>query len=66
MSTELKELNLDPLMREALPLGFARILVNEDLLDEEMVKRVTHELTKYRHSAMFVRHPDKPISKLEP
>lgn len=65
MNTELKPLIMDPLLQERLPLGFARILTHETILDDETIKRVTLDLPKYRHAAMYVRGSSKPISKLE-
>lgn len=63
MSESLKPLPLDPAARAALPLGFARILFTEDVLDESTTSRVTLPLPKYRHASAFVRRPEKPISK---
>jgi hypothetical protein len=65
MSSDLKPLSLPPLMTERLPLGYHRILVSDDILDDEATKRLTFEHLKYRHTATHVRRPLKPISKVE-
>jgi len=52
-------------MTERLPLGYRRILVSDDILDDEATKRLTFEHSKYRHISTQVRHPLKPISKVE-
>jgi hypothetical protein len=65
MSSDLKPLSLPPRMKERLPLGYHRILVSEDILDEETVKRLMFDHSKYRHASTFVPRPKKPISKVE-
>lgn len=65
MSTELKKLATGALMKEGLPLGYARIFTSDAIVDDETTKRVTLELTKYRHSVIYVARAGKPISKLE-
>jgi len=65
MSSDLRPLSLPPLMKERLPLGYRRILVSDDILDEETTKKLTFEYSKYRHASTFVRWPKKPISKVE-
>ena len=65
MSSDLKPLSLPPLMTEKLPLGYRRIFVSDDILDDEATQRLTFEQTKYRHAATHVRRPSKPISKVE-
>lgn len=65
MSSDLRPLNLPPLVTERLPLGYRRILVSDDILDEEATKRLTFEHSKYRHVTTHVRGPLKPISKVE-
>lgn len=52
-------------MTERLPLGYRRILVSDDILDDETTKRLTFEHSKYRHVSTHVRRPLKPISKVE-
>ena len=52
-------------MKERLPLGYRRILVSDDILDDDAMKRLTFEYSKYRHVSTFVPHPKKPISKVE-
>lgn len=52
-------------MTERLPLGYRRILVSDDILDDEATKRLTFEHSKYRHVSTYVRRPLKPISKVE-
>jgi hypothetical protein len=63
MNDRLKPLPVDDATRDALPLGYARILFTEDVLDERTTSRLTLQLPKYRHASAFVRRPDKPISK---
>ena len=58
--SELDVLILDPRLKRALPVAFARIFVSRAILDE---LRITVALTKYRHHTTFVRPADKPISK---
>lgn len=65
MSSDLRPLSLPPLMTERLPLGYRRILVSDDILDDEATKRLTFEHSKYRHVSTYVRRPLKPISKVE-
>jgi len=65
MSSDLKPLSLPPLLTERLPLGYRRILVSDDILDDEATQRLTLELSKYRHASTHVRRPFKPISKVE-
>jgi hypothetical protein len=65
MSSDLKPLSLPPLVTERLPLGYRRILVSDDILDDEATPRLTLELSKYRHVSTHVRGPLKPISKVE-
>jgi hypothetical protein len=65
MSSDLKPLSLPPLMKERLPLGYRRILVSEDILDDETTKRLVFEHSKYRHVSTFVPRLKKPISKVE-
>jgi hypothetical protein len=65
MSSELKQLNLPPLMVERLPLGFRGILVSESILDEDATRKLTFMHSKYRHVSTFVARPKKPISKVE-
>ena len=65
MSRDLRPLSLTPAMKERLPLGYRRILVSDDILDEETTKRLTFEHPKYRHASAFVSPPKKPISKVE-
>lgn len=65
MSSDLKPLSLPPLMTERLPLGYRRILVSDDILDDEATQRLTFEHSKYRHVSTHVRDPLKPISKVE-
>jgi hypothetical protein len=65
MSSDVKPLSLPPLMTERLPLGYRRILVSDDILDDEATKLLTFEHTKYRHVTTHVRSPLKPISKVE-
>ena len=65
MSSDLKPLSLPPLMTEKLPLGYRRIFVSDDILDDEATQRLTFEHSKYRHSMTHVRRPTKPISKVE-
>lgn len=65
MSSDLKPLSLPPLMAERLPLGYRRIFVSDDILDDEATRRLTFEHSKYRHVSTYVRGPLKPISKVE-
>ncbi len=65
MSSDLKPLSLPPLVTERLPLGYRRILVSYDILDDEATQRLTFEQSKYRHVSTHVRGPLKPISKVE-
>ena len=65
MSKELEKMAMASLMQEGLPLGFARIFTSDAIIDDETMKRVTLNLTKYRHSVMYVVRAGKPISKLE-
>jgi len=65
MSTDLRPLSLPPLLKERLPLGYRRILVSEDILDEDTTRRLVFEHARYRHVSTFVPHPRKPISKVE-
>lgn len=65
MSSDLKPLSLPPLMTESLPLGYRRIFVSDDILDDEATQRLTFEQPKYRHVSTHVRPPLKPISKVE-
>jgi len=65
MSTELKKMGMASLLAEGLPLGYARIFTSDAIITDETMKRVTLELTKYRHSAVHVGRAGKPISKLE-
>jgi len=65
MSSDLRPLRLPPLMMERLPLGYRRILVSDDILDDEATKRLTFKHSKYRHVSTHVRRPLKPISKVE-
>lgn len=65
MSSDLRPLSLPPLMTERLPLGYRRILVSDDVLDDEATQRLTFEQSKYRHVSTHVRRPLKPISKVE-
>lgn len=65
MSNELKPMAVDPDMQAALPLCYRRIMVSDEIMDAETMKRVTVELPKYGHSSAFVRRPSKPISKPE-
>ena len=65
MSSDLRPLSLPPVMTERLPLGYRRILVSDDILDDEATKRLTFEQSKYRHVSTHVRRPLKPISKVE-
>jgi hypothetical protein len=65
MSSDLRPLSLPPLMTERLPLGYRRIFVSDDILDDEASKRLTFEHSKYRHVSTHVRRPLKPISKVE-
>jgi hypothetical protein len=52
-------------MTERLPLGYRRIFVSDDILDDEATERLTFEQSKYRHVSTHVRRPLKPISKVE-
>jgi hypothetical protein len=65
MSSDLKPLSLPPLITERLPLGYRRIFVSDDILDDEATERLTFEQSKYRHTSTHVRRPLKPISKVE-
>ena len=65
MSSDLRPLSLPPLMTERLPLGYRRIFVSDDILDEEATRRLTFEQSKYRHVSTQLRGPLKPISKVE-
>ena len=65
MSSDVKPLSLPPLMTERLPLGYRRIFVGDDILDDEATERLTLEQAKYRHVSTNVRRPLKPISKVE-
>jgi hypothetical protein len=65
MSSDLRPLSLPPFITERLPLGYRRILVNDDILDDEASERLTLEQSKYRHVSTHVRRPSKPISKVE-
>lgn len=65
MSSDLKPLSLPPLMTERLPLGYRRIFVSDEILDDEATQRLTFEQSKYRHVSTHVRRPLKPISKVE-
>lgn len=65
MSSDLKPLSLPHLVAEKLPLGYRRILVSDDILDDEATERLTFEQAKYRHVSTHVRGPLKPISKVE-
>ena len=65
MSSDLRPMSLPPLMTERLPLGYRRILVSDDILDDEATERLTFEHSKYRHVSTHVRPPLKPISKVE-
>lgn len=65
MSSDLRPLSLPPLVTERLPLGYRRILVSDDILDDEATERLTFERSKYRHVSTHVRGPLKPISKVE-
>ena len=65
MSSDLRPLSLPPFITERLPLGYRRILVNDDILDDEAAERLTLEQSKYRHVSTHVRRPLKPISKVE-
>ena len=65
MSTDLKPLSLPPSLAAGLPLGYRRIFVSDDILDDEATKRLTVRQSKYRHTTVFLRHARKPISKPE-
>jgi hypothetical protein len=65
MSSDLKPLSLPPLVTERLPLGYRRIFVSDDILDDEATRRLTFQHSKYRHVSTHVRRPLKPISKVE-
>ena len=65
MSYDLRQLSLPSFMKENLPLAYHRILVSDDILDEEAMKRLAFEHTKYRHVSVFRSRPNKPISKVE-
>jgi hypothetical protein len=65
MSTDLEKMAMASLMKQGLPLGYARIFTNDAIIDDETTKRVTLELKKYRHSVIYIRRAGKPISKLE-
>lgn len=65
MSTELKPMDTAAMVGEGLPLGYARIFTSDTIIDDETNKRVTLELTKYRHAVVYVARAGKPISKLE-
>jgi hypothetical protein len=65
MSADLEKTAMAALKQEGLPLGYARIFTSDAIIDDETTKRVTLELSKYRHSVIYVRRAGKPISKLE-
>jgi hypothetical protein len=65
MSSDVKLLSLPPLMTERLPLGYRKIVVSDDILDDEATKLLTFEQSKYRHVTTHVRRPLKSISKVE-
>jgi len=65
MSSDLKPLSLPPFITERLPLGYRRIFVSDDILDDEASQRLTFERSKYRHASTHVRPTLKPISKVE-
>ena len=65
MDSELEILILDPVLRQRLPVGFARIFVSHAILDESKTSLLTLDLSKYRHQTTFVRPSDKQISKPE-
>jgi len=65
MDSELQILILDPLLKQRLPVGFARIFVSHAILDESKTSQLTLALSKYRHHTTFVRLSDKQISKPE-
>jgi hypothetical protein len=65
MSNDLKLLSLPPAVAVGLPLGYHRIFVSDDILDEDATKRLTVHQSKYRHTTAFLRHARKPISKPE-
>ena len=65
MSSELKPLVLDRGLQAGLPLGYRRIMVSDEIIDEPTMKAMTLDLPKYGHSSAFARRPSKPISKPE-
>lgn len=65
MSTELDKNDMTSLVEDGLPLGFARIVTSDSIIDDETKERVTLDLRKYRHAVIYVRRAGKPISKLE-
>jgi hypothetical protein len=65
MSSDLRQLNLPPLVKDRLPFGYLRILVSETILDEEATRRLAFHHSKYRHVSMFISRPKKAISKVE-
>ena len=65
MSSDLKPLSLSPDMKERLPLGYRRILVSADILDEEATQKLTFVHSKYRHVSTYIARSKKPISKIE-
>jgi hypothetical protein len=65
VSTELKPMDTAAMVGEGMPLGYAQIFTSETIIDDETNKRVTLELTKYRHAVVYVARAGKPISKLE-
>lgn len=66
MSHELEPLQLDATMMAWLPLGLRKIFVSHDILDAAALRTLTLALPRYRHRAIFVRHPLKPLSKVDP
>ncbi len=65
MSNNLKEMDKSPQLTNDLPLGFARVFISEAIILPETMKKVTLDLPKYRHNAVYIPRSNKPISKLE-
>jgi hypothetical protein len=65
MSSELKRMVLSTAMQQGLPLCYQRIMVSDEVLDQQTTRILTLDLPKFCHSTVFVRGPAKPISKPE-
>jgi hypothetical protein len=65
MSHELKPMVLGPSLQQGLPLGYQRIMVRDEIADEQTRRMLTFDLPKFHHSTRFSRGPGKPLSKPE-